>query len=87
MNSPELLGYCASIASGGAYFPQAVRALRTRQTRDLSLPSVALAACGTVLWATYGYVIGSTPVLLSNLIVMPLAMATLTIKLQGMRED
>jgi hypothetical protein len=47
MNSPELLGYCASIASGGAYFPQAVRALRTRQTRVLSLPSVSLAA-----WAT-----------------------------------
>ena len=82
MNSPELLGYCASIASG-----EFMRALRTRQTRDLSLQSVALAACGTVLWATYGYVIGSTPVLLSNLIVMPLAMATLAIKLQGMKVD
>jgi MtN3 and saliva related transmembrane protein len=87
VNAPELLGYCASLASGGAYFPQTVRALRTRQTRDLSLLSVALAACGTVLWASYGYVIGSTPVLLSNLIVMPLAMATLAMKLRGMRED
>jgi MtN3 and saliva related transmembrane protein len=86
MTPPELLGYCASIASGGAYFPQAVRALRTRQTRDLSLSSVALAACGTLLWAAYGHVIGSSPVLLSNLIVMPLAFATLTIKLQGLKD-
>ena len=66
MQAIEALGYCASVASGGAFLPQAIRALRTRQTRDLSLPSVALGAAGTVLWACYGLAIGSGPVMASN---------------------
>lgn len=78
----ELLGYAASIASGGAFLPQAIRALRTQQTRDLSLSSVALGAAGTVLWASYGVLIGSGPVTLSNLVVMPFALATLGMKLR-----
>jgi MtN3 and saliva related transmembrane protein len=82
MQSIDLLGYAASVASGGAFLPQAVRALRTRQTRDLSLVSVALGAGGTVLWATYGIVIGNGPVTISNLVVMPFAIATLAIKIR-----
>lgn len=78
----ELLGYAASLASGGAFLPQAIRALRTRQTGDLSLSSVALGAAGTVLWSTYGILIGSGPVTLSNLAVMPFALATLAMKLR-----
>jgi MtN3 and saliva related transmembrane protein len=83
MKSIDLLGYTASVASGGAFLPQAVRALRTRQTRDLSLLAVALGAAGTVLWSAYGVAIGSGPVMISNLIVMPFALATLGMKLRG----
>lgn len=78
----ELLGYTASLASGGAFLPQAARALRTRQTGDLALSSVALGAAGTVLWASYGIAIGSGPVMLSNFVVMPFALATLALKLR-----
>lgn len=78
-------GYVASIASGGAFLPQAVKALRTRQTTDLSLAAVALGAAGTVLWASYGVLIDSGPVTLSNVIVMPFALATLWMKLRAGR--
>lgn len=78
----ELLGYTASVASGGAFLPQAIRALKTRQTGDLSLSSVALGAAGTVLWASYGMAIDSGPVMLSNFVVMPFALATLALKLR-----
>lgn len=82
MQTIELVGYVASVASGGAFLPQAVRALRTRRTRDLSLPAVALGAAGTVLWAGYGIAIGSGPVAISNIVVMPFALATLAMKLR-----
>lgn len=82
MQAIELLGYTASLASGGAFLPQAIRALRTRQTHDLSLASVALGAAGTVLWAGYGIAIGSGPVAASNVVVMPFALATLAMKLR-----
>ena len=79
----EVLGYGASVASGGAFLPRAVRALRTRQARDLSLVAVGLGAAGTFLWSAYGIAIGSGPVTLSNLIVMPFAMGTLGMKLRS----
>ena len=82
MQAVELLGYGASVASGGAFLPQALRALRTRQTRDLSLASVLLGAAGTMLWAGYGIAIGSGPVTISNVVVMPFAIATLIMKLR-----
>jgi MtN3 and saliva related transmembrane protein len=82
MEPVELLGYTASLASGGAFLPQAIRALKTRQTGDLSLFSVGLGAAGTVLWASYGLAIGSGPVMLSNFVVMPFALATLALKLR-----
>lgn len=85
MDRLELLGYAASLASGGAFLPQAVRAIRSRQTKDLSLPSLVLGAAGTVLWSGYGIAIGSGPVTVSNLIVMPFAMATLVMKLRQKR--
>jgi MtN3 and saliva related transmembrane protein len=83
----EVLGYCASAASGGAFLPQAIRALRSRQTRDLSLPSVGLGAAGTLLWAIYGAMLGSGPIIVSNLIVMPFALATLVMKILEKRVD
>jgi len=83
MQSIEILGYAASVASGGAFLPQAIRALRTRRTQDLSLSSVGLGATGTVLWACYGLAIESGPVTASNVIVMPFAMATLVMKLRS----
>ncbi len=82
MEPVELLGYTASVASGGAFLPQAIRALKTRQTGDLSLFSVLLGAAGTVLWASYGLAISSGPVMLSNFVVMPFALATLALKLR-----
>lgn len=83
MSFVEMFGYCASLASGGAFLPQAIRTLRTHQTRDLSLQSVALGAIGTLLWSIYGLIINSGPVMISNLLVMPLAFATLYMKLKG----
>jgi MtN3 and saliva related transmembrane protein len=83
MQMIEILGYTASVASGGAFLPQAIRAIRTRKTRDLSLVSVILAACGTMMWASYGIAIGSGPVTLSNFIVMPFAFATAWMKLRN----
>ena len=82
MEAIELLGYAASVASGGAFLPQAIRALRSRQTRDLSLASVAMGAAGTVLWSIYGIAIASGPVAIANLIIMPFAFATLVMKLR-----
>jgi MtN3 and saliva related transmembrane protein len=82
----EILGYCASFASGGAFLPQAIRVVRTRQTRDLSIFSVTLSALGTILWASYGFIIDSGPIVLSNMIVMPFALTTWVLTFKGLKD-
>ncbi len=82
MTGLDLLGYIASLASGGAFLPQAIRAIRTRSTRDISLTSAALGFAGMVLWASYGWLIGSLPIMISNVVVAPFALATLVMKVR-----
>ncbi len=86
MNWVEGLGYCASLASGGAFLPQAIRAIVTRQTRDLSFLAVALSAAGAILWTVYGCLVESGPIMASNFVVMPFALSTLAVKILSDRK-
>ena len=60
-----------------------MRALRTRQTLDLSLAAAILGGGVKVLWSNYEIAIGSGPVIISNLLVMPFAIATHEMKLRN----
>jgi hypothetical protein len=48
------LGYAAGVITVASFLPQVVRAWRTRQTRDLSLGSLALLILAGSLWIVYG---------------------------------
>ena len=48
------LGYVAGMVTVASFLPQVVRAWRTRQTRDLSLASLALLITAGSMWILYG---------------------------------
>ena len=48
------LGYVAGAITVASFLPQVVRAWRTRQTRDLSLASLALLITAGSMWVVYG---------------------------------
>jgi MtN3 and saliva related transmembrane protein len=62
--------------------PQALRAVRTRQTKDISLLTFLMLVIGILLWLTYGLLIGDLPLILSNTITLVLASAILATKLR-----
>jgi MtN3 and saliva related transmembrane protein len=60
------LGYVAGAVTVASFLPQVVRAWRTRQTRDLSLSSLALLITAGSLWILYGALSNDWPVIATN---------------------
>ena len=60
------LGYVAGVITVTSFLPQVVRAWRTRQTRDLSLSSLALLMTAGSLWVLYGALSHDWPVVATN---------------------
>lgn len=82
----DVLGAIAAILTTTAFLPQALRTLRTRNTRDLSLWTWVLFETGVLCWLGYGLWIGSTPVIWANAITAVFAGAVLTVKVRNVRE-
>ena len=66
----NLVGAVAATLTTSAFFPQAVKTIRTRNTSGLSLTMYALLLSGVTLWLAYGVIIGSWPLIVSNAIVL-----------------
>ena len=60
------LGYVAGAITVASFLPQVVRAWRSRQTRDLSLASLALLITAGTLWVVYGALSRDWPVVITN---------------------
>ena len=78
----EIIGFIAAALTTVAFFPQALKIFRTRDTRAISLSMYATFTVGVALWLGYGFALNSWPVILSNAIVLPLAATILTFKLR-----
>lgn len=78
----EWLGYVAATLTTLAFVPQAVKIIRTRDTRGISLGMYLAFTVGVALWFGYGIVLHSWPMILSNAITFVLASVILALKLR-----
>lgn len=78
----EWVGAAAATLTTSAFLPQAVRTIRTRQTRDISLWAQLLLFIGNGLWLTYGMLIGSLPLIAANVPTLALIAIVLALKLR-----
>ncbi len=65
-----IVGLIAAICTTIAFFPQLIMVHRTKQTRDLSLPTFILLTTGIFLWLMYGILLGNLPIILANAITL-----------------
>ena len=80
--SGEWLGYAAAALTTVAFVPQAVKTLRTRDTRAISLGMYLVFTVGLCFWLAYGIALGSWPMILSNIVTLALALLILALKLR-----
>lgn len=78
----ELIGGLAAVFTTLCWLPQAIKILRTRETRDLSLIAYGAFATGVALWLVYGLLIGSVPVVAANAVTFILLSGILFLKLR-----
>ncbi len=78
----EWLGYIAATLTTSAFVPQAVKTIRTRDTRAISLAMYVVFTVGIVFWFAYGMSLGSWPMIVSNAITFVLAATVLSLKVR-----
>jgi MtN3 and saliva related transmembrane protein len=63
----EYFGYFAGFLTVASFLPQVIRTWRSKQVRDLHLGMFTLLVTASALWVVYGVIIGSWPVILTNI--------------------
>ena len=83
MNAPLIavvIGTGAALCSMSSFIPQILKIWRERDASAVSLRMYAVTVTGFTLWSIYGVLIGSWPVVGSNLVCLLLSTAILVLK-------
>lgn len=79
----EIIGVFAGLLTLAIYIPQAVKTIRTKQTRDLSLTTYILLVVSAFLWVAYGLDKTAPSIWVTNSIVGLLGLTILAIKIRN----
>jgi len=78
----DWIGYIAATLTTLSFVPQAVKTIGSKDTRGVSLSMYAVFTVGVAFWLGYGVVLGSWPMILSNIVTFALAATILGLKLR-----
>jgi MtN3 and saliva related transmembrane protein len=78
----ELIGYIAAALTTGSFIPQVWKIYRTRSVKDISLLMYFVLVAGSALWAIYGAMNDSMPIILANSITFLLTAAVMVMKIK-----
>ncbi len=78
----ELIGLVAAFLTTASFLPQAVKVIRTKDTRSISLRMYLMFILGVALWFYYGWEKDSISMILGNGITLILAGVILFYKLK-----
>ena len=81
MISPDFFAYLATVLNIVMQFPQVFSTWRTKKVRDLSLTSLLIFMCASLLWGTYGIMKEAPPIILSNGVLLILNGLLVSMKL------
>ena len=82
MELAETVGYIAGTMTTISFAPQAWKAIRTCETKSLSLPMYIIFTLGVAFWLAYGVLLGELPMIIPNAITLVLAMTILIMKIR-----
>ena len=80
-NEVLILGWIANILMMAAYIPQIIQMIKTRSTKDISLPTYIIIALGLLFWIFYGLALWQLPIIICNIIIEIFVVIILSTKL------
>ncbi|HWM47033.1 MAG TPA: SemiSWEET transporter [Xanthobacteraceae bacterium] len=78
----DLIGISGAALTTVCWLPQAIKILRERDTRAISLPATAAFTLGILLWLIYGLALVDWPLIGSNIVTLALMSVILGLKLR-----
>ncbi len=66
MDYINIIGLAAAAMGGIALFPQVLKVLRTKSTKDISRELIAILAGSLFLWLVYGILLSNLPIIIAN---------------------
>ncbi|HEY6434367.1 MAG TPA: SemiSWEET transporter [Acetobacteraceae bacterium] len=84
-HTATILGVIAGLCSTSSFVPQLVKSWREGDTQSISRRMYLITVAAFTLWTLYGWMIGSAPVVIFNLISLCLSGAILLLKLRARR--
>ena len=78
----EAVGLFAGAMTTFSFLPQVAKILKTKETKDLSLWMYVVLTTGIASWVFYGFLIGSLPVIIANVVTLVFSSAVLAMKLR-----
>ena len=78
----EIIGSVAAVLTTLSFIPQAWQTFKTKDVSGISLPMYSMFTTGVLLWLVYSIALQSWPMIVSNCITAPVALAILSMKLR-----
>ncbi len=79
----ELVGYLAAFCTTFSFLPQAVKIIKSGDTKALSLAMYSIFTVGIFLWLVYGFILGDRAIVIANVITGILASVILFSKIRN----
>lgn len=80
----DIIGYIAACLTTFSFLVQAIQSWRTRDLSGISVGMYSMFTLGVALWLTYGIVIESWPLIVTNALTFLFALSILLMKLKQM---
>ena len=83
MTTINIIGYFAAILSTVGFLPQAIKVLKSRQTRDISLMMYLIITIALLTWSVYGFLTQQWHIVIANSISFCFTLPVLILKLMS----
>jgi MtN3 and saliva related transmembrane protein len=76
------IGLLAAAFTTFSFLPQAIKTIRMKEARDISIIMYIVMLIGVILWLTYGILLSNLPIIAANSISMALSLLILGLKIK-----
>jgi len=78
----DAIGAVGAVLTTACWVPQAVKIVRERDTRAISLPGTTLCVLGVLFWLIYGLALVDAPLIGSSLVTLAMTLVILALKIR-----
>ena len=82
MDTGTIIGTIAACLTTAAFIPQAIKTLKEKSTKDISLLMYSLFVIGIICWLIYGIYLLEWPIIIANGVTLIFATIILIMKLK-----